>query len=78
MPSVKWSNGQEDTAATWEALEEVVRETQWRPYDADEFRSAMQKRAWRWSTTRINVEGDSHAFFRELEYAKLIIIVHQK
>lgn len=74
-PTIRWSNGQRDTAPTWEALEDKVRAVQWWEYEPDEFRQAMAKRAYRWSRTEIVTAGPSEAFFRELERAHLIEIV---
>lgn len=75
MPTIAWSNDDTTSAPTWEALEQRVRKIQWHRYAPDEFRDAMSKRAWRWSGTRINVEGSAEEFFAELERAGLIIIV---
>jgi hypothetical protein len=74
MPTITWSNGQQDSASTWEALEELVRETQWRYYTPEGFRTAMAKRAWRWSRTEIDPDVDAETFFAELAHAKLVTI----
>lgn len=74
MPTVTWSNGHTDHADTWEELEDHVRETQWRNYTPDGFRTAMAKRAWRWSRVEIETGCDSGTFFAELEHAKLVVI----
>lgn len=74
MPTITWSNGQQDSASTWEALEELVRETQWRYYTERGFRTAMAKRAWRWSRYEMNAEAPADEFFHQLAMAKLITI----
>lgn len=75
MPTIRWSNGQADRAATWEELEELIRVTQWWVLPQDEFRVAMQKRAMRWSLTEIATYGDSQSFIEELHRAQLVEII---
>lgn len=70
--AIRWSNGTTDMAATWEALEAKVRETQWWAYEPEEFRLAMQKRAYRWSGVEIDITGTSEEFFAQLRRAHLI------
>lgn len=72
MPSVMWSNGQVDTAKTWEELEDRVRHDQWWAYGPSEFRVEMQKRCLRWSGVEILTTGSSRQFFNELERAKVV------
>lgn len=77
MAAVLWSNGKVDQAATWDDLEGKVRQDQWWDLSPDEFRGAMQKRAWRWSHTRIVTAGTSEQFFAELARAGLVEIVDE-
>jgi hypothetical protein len=77
VPAIKWTNDRVDTAPTWEALEDLVRNDQWSPYSPDEFRVEMQRRAGVWSGNEITTVGDSKAFFEELRRAGLIEIVSE-
>lgn len=74
MPTITWSNGQQDTADTWEELEARVRDTQWRHYTERGFRTAMGKRALRWSGYEINEDAPADEFFHELTLAKMVTI----
>lgn len=74
--AVRWSNGQVDTAATWEELLEVVRADQFRDYPEDEFRRVLAKRAWRWSRWPVNPDLPAELLFQELAMAKLIVFVY--
>jgi len=75
MPTITWSNDKVETAHSWEALLDLVMSTGWVTFeDEDEFRTTMQKRAWRWSHTRISIDGDAADLFAEFERANLIVI----
>lgn len=74
QPTVSWSDGSRSSARTWEALEQAVRKAQWHRWSEDDFREVMQKRAWRWSRTRISIDGNAAEFFAELERARLVAI----
>lgn len=74
MPKVRWSNGQADSAPTWEALEQIIRKSQWTVRNSPDFRDEMAERAIRWSGRKIMTDCTAHEFFLELEYAKLIRI----
>ena len=75
MIAIRWENGEIDRAATWQALLDHVRETQWRSYDTEaEFRSEMAHRALVWSGPEIDPGGTPEHFFNELERANLIRI----
>lgn len=72
--TIRWSDDRLESAPSWEALEEKVRAYQWAPMTPDEFRIEMQKRAWRWSHTRIATTGSSREFFAELHRARIVLI----
>lgn len=78
MVSITWSNGHRDEAASWDALLDLVRDTQWRTYSELGFRYEMQKRAYRWSGLTIDVDGSAQDLFVELQRAKLIVIDGKK
>lgn len=75
MPIIRWSNGHEDKAPTWQALLDLVRDTQWHPMSEDEFRDAMAKRAYRWSHARVDRTLPPVEFFAALADARLIEII---
>jgi hypothetical protein len=77
MPIIQWSNGKVDSAGTWNALETLVREDQYRPFDKAQFRVEMFKRALLWSGVEIDVSANAHQFFTELQWAKLIKILKE-
>lgn len=76
MPTIRWSNGAVDKAATWEELLDRVRALQWNGgMPEDEFRSVLATRAYRWSLIKVDPTLPADAFFRDLAYAKLIEIL---
>jgi hypothetical protein len=75
MPTIRWSNGQEDKAATWDDLLDRVRRTQWHTMTEDEFRAVLAVRALRWSKTEIDPTLPAQDLFYALEQAHLIEII---
>lgn len=79
MVAVEWSNGVVDHARDWDALLLVVMGAQWgqkwHELDEDKFRFEMAKRALRWSGTKIDIGAPAREFFRELERARMLIVV---
>lgn len=75
MPSVRWANGKVDTADSWQDLLDTLRAAQWAKYDEIKFREVMKRRAIVWSGSKINIDGNAEQFIRELEYARLLVIV---
>jgi hypothetical protein len=76
MVAIRWTNDDVDEAPTWQALLDLVRETQWHVYETElEFREAMAHRCEVWSGTAIDPGGTPEELFRELERARLIEIV---
>lgn len=75
MVAVRWSNGQIDTARSWQELLDLVRKTQWSLMPEDEFRYMLAKRAWRWSLTPVDTEATPRRFFKQLERARLVEIL---
>lgn len=74
MPTIRWSNGQTDTAETWEALLTLIGETQPEPMGDEQIREELAKRAWRWTLTNVDPSLPAALFFGELEHAKVIVI----
>ena len=78
MVTIRWSNGQEDSADTWQELLDRVRKFQWSVMPEDEFRGVIAKRAWRWTLTSIDAELPPAGLFAEMERAKLIEIIDER
>jgi hypothetical protein len=79
MHTITWSSGRVDQAPTWQAMLDLVRADQWAEYDSEDgFRAELAKRAYRWSTTAIDIGAPPRRFFLELERARLIIIERSK
>lgn len=74
MVAVVWSNGQRDEAATWDGLLEAIRLSQPRSYGPVAFRKELARRAQLWSGFRIDHTLPARKLFKELEYAKVVII----
>lgn len=75
MPTIRWSNGQTDKAATWQDLLDAVRESQWWAMPEDEFRAVLASRAYRWSRTKIDRDAAPADLFAALAKAHLIEII---
>lgn len=76
MPTIRWSSGAEDTAATWDELLATVNRLPWnRDLNPAELREALALRALRWSKIPVDPLLPAEEFFRDLAYAKLIEIV---
>lgn len=75
MIGVEWSDGRQVWAHTWVALFEAVRDDQPGEYGAREFRAEMGKRALRWSGTEIDPWLPADKFFKELQRARMLIVI---
>lgn len=78
MPTILWSNGKRDTADSWQALLDKVRKDQPTRMSETRFRSEMDRRARLWSGVRLDVDAPAEIFFKELAYAKMIVILDPK
>lgn len=78
MPTIRWSNGVEDKAATWQELLDRVRTTQWNAINEIEFRGVLATRAYRWSLTKIDAYAEPGDLFRALAKAHLIEITNEE
>ena len=75
MIGVEWSDGRQVWAPTWNEMFQAVRGVQWSEYGVREFRAEMAKRAIRWSGTEIDPWLPVDKFFKELQRARLLIII---
>lgn len=74
MVGVVWSNGQHDTAETWQELLDKVRLSQPRVLSEAKFRKELGRRAQLWSGFRIKTDLPPKELFLELSYAKVVVI----
>jgi hypothetical protein len=72
---VEWSDGRQVWAPTWVAMFEEIKGDQWSDYDHREFRAEMAKRSIRWSGTEIDPWLPADKFFKELQRARLLIVI---
>jgi hypothetical protein len=72
---ILWSNGQRDSAESWDALLDKIRSDQMRPYTEGQFRKELARRARIWSGFRIDHTLPAPMLFKELEYAKVVVIL---
>jgi hypothetical protein len=72
---VEWSDGRQVWAPTWQGMFDAVKDDQWSEYDARAFRAEMAKRAIRWSRTEIDPWLPTPKFFKELQRARLLIVI---
>jgi len=75
MVGIEWSDGTQVFAPDWETLFDSVRKAQWTELPPRVFRAEMAKRAIRWSNTRIDPWLPDRKFFKELERARMLIII---
>ena len=78
MVGIEWSDGKQMWARTWSDLLLDVREHQWSSLDEQGFRSELAKRAIRWSRTAIDQWLPAGKLFKELERARMLIVVSTK
>jgi hypothetical protein len=74
MPTIMWSSGEIDSG-TWEEIEAVAREHQFRAYRPSTFRDVLAKRAYLWTLSEVRVDGSAEQLFRDLADAKIITIL---
>ena len=75
MIGVEWSDGRQVWAPTWNEMFQEIKGVQWSEYGVREFRAEMAKRAIRWSGTEIDPWLPADKFFKELQRARLLIII---
>lgn len=73
---IRWADGQETSAPTWEALTEVVAALPWNEWIED-IHNELARRAYVWSGAIVNPALPDPEFWRELERAGLVAIVRQ-
>lgn len=75
MVGVEWSDGRQQWAPTWQALLDETREYQWSHVSERTFRAELAKRAIRWSRTEIDPWLPAGKLFKELERARMLIVI---
>lgn len=75
MPTIMWSSGEIDSADTWDEIETLAREHQFRAYRPETFREILAKRAMLWTLTEIKTDGSAEDLFLGLAAAKVVTIL---
>ena len=75
MPTIMWSSGEIDSAATWDEIESIAREHQFRAYRPETFRAVLAKRAYLWTLSDVRTDGTAEDLFRDLAAAKVVTIL---
>lgn len=75
MVEILWSNGQRDSAESWDALLDKIRLDQPRSYTDRQFRLELARRTQLWAGFRVDPSLPAAELFKELCYAKMIVVL---